>query len=170
MGGSGPTRGGEPSREHAIASARPTSDGASSSADARHENGFRAEIIETPGEKVLVLRGGGELDLSSRHEARSAVTYALRTSHKAASGPWVPPAGLVVDLRATTYLSATVVAALIVEARRTPTLRRARLVICRAGVAARVVATLGLDEIFDVFDDLDDALTHSAAPSTRPSR
>jgi anti-anti-sigma factor len=117
------------------------------------------------GEEVLVVHGRGELDLANRHEVRTAVAEAQRARRRRTPVATFPLAGLVVDLGAATYVGATTIAALAEEAGRTAARRTPRLVVGRGGIVGRVAAMLDLAEIFDVYDDLDDAL----APGPRPT-
>ena len=121
--------------------------------------GFRAELLDAVGDEVLVVRAYGELDLANRHELRSTIDRRLRSRH--GTGALAPPEtpGLVLDLSQATYVGATIIAALVEETERTPQARsRPRLVVGRGGMLNRLAAILALSEIFDVFEDLDEAL------------
>ncbi|MEJ2865368.1 STAS domain-containing protein [Actinomycetospora flava] len=130
------------------------------------ERGFRAELIQAADDNVLVLRGVGDLDLATRDEVRKTAEHALRSACDASPATFVAPSVLVADLSRATYLEASVVSALLDQAQRAPTLRAARLVIDPTGVAARVVALLRLGEVFEILDDLDEALTGGPRGST----
>lgn len=128
-------------------------------------SGFRAELVGASGGELLVLHGYGDLDVAVRDEAHAAIAGVLHRRGDHTSGRGAAPAALVIDLSRATYLAAAVVAALINEAERTRSPRRARLVVRKPGMPARVVELLDLNGIFDVYDDLGEAL---ASPTHGP--
>jgi anti-anti-sigma regulatory factor len=71
----------------------------------------------------------------------------------------------VIDLSGVTHLGATVIAALVEEAERSPSRHAPRLVVGRQGVVARVAALLDLGEHFEVVETLADAV-----PAPGPAR
>lgn len=124
-------------------------------------SGFRAELRDVPGEAILVVHGHGELDLATKDELREAIAD-VRQARRATGVAVASEHRLVIDLSRATYLGATIIAALVEEARSTP--GQARLVVGRRGVVSRVATILDLGEVFEIVDDLADALDAPDAP------
>jgi anti-anti-sigma regulatory factor len=130
--------------------------------DPGEDSGFRVEIRDLPGEEVLVVEGRGELDLATKDELREAIA-GVRGTRRRSGVPVAAEHRIVIDLSRATYLGATIIAALVEEARSTP--GPARLVVGGRGLVSRVAAVLDLGDVFEIVDSLPAALARSADAS-----
>jgi anti-anti-sigma regulatory factor len=124
--------------------------------DPAGDSGFRVELRDVPGEEVLVVEGRGELDLATKDELREAIAD-VRGLRRVSGVPVAAEHRLVIDLTRATYLGATIIAALVEEARSTP--GPARLVVGGHGLVSRVAAVLELGDVFEIVDNLPAALS-----------
>ena len=103
---------------------------------------------------VAVVTVGGEIDLRTLDALKSAIAEALRDDATA----------LVIDLSAVTFMSSGGLQVLVATHEKVG--ESARFAIVANGPAtSRPIPLTGLDEIFELYPTMDDALTAVHAPS-----
>lgn len=110
---------------------------------------FHIDVSERADPTLVTLRG--ELDLATQGEFRARLIDLLVSGRT----------DLVVDLSALTFLDSTGIGALIGIRRRAHALQGSLTLVCPTASVMKLFTIAGLEKVFDIRDDLDDALAHT---------
>lgn len=124
---------------------------------------FTGRVVQGPPRPVFVLAVAGEIDHAGLRELREQLSRVVAESAPDDRGSEVlevRSATVVVDLRATTFVSGAALGVLARQRDRTGA--RVRLVLGERGVLRRALAAMGLEGELDVYDDLADAVLADA--------
>ncbi|ONI84280.1 hypothetical protein ALI144C_15765 [Actinosynnema sp. ALI-1.44] len=105
--------------------------------------------------EAVVLRIAGDIDLATEEDFGEALECALDKQ----------AAVLLVDLADVTFLGSAALHVLLQANEQAHRQNRVLRVAHGGSFAARVIAVAGLDQVLEVFDDLESALTRVPSPS-----
>lgn len=130
---------------------------------------LRARAVFGPPRPVLVVSVGGEIDSANQREfdrVLGDVAAQRGTTHfRRQFGCQEVATTLVVDLREATFVGVGAISCL--AGRRDADGHPPRLVVAADGVVRRALAACGLDDAFEIFSDLADAVLAEAHPRDR---